>query len=75
MTKIKFNTDLLKFKKGQIVEFERLSPKLRVYVENRIKDSHLDNCVEVIEEIGLTKPEPEKVSPEKKSGKKKTIGE
>ena len=46
--KIKFNQDLLIWKKDQVVEYERLHFKHRVYVDRRIEDARIDGCVEVL---------------------------
>lgn len=48
--KIKLNLDLLKYKKGSILELDKLPSKESMYFRKRIKDSKIDNCVELVQE-------------------------
>lgn len=67
--KIKLNVDLSRFKKDQIVEFERLRYHDQVYFLRRIEDAKIDNCVEVIEEIPVKEQE-QKPATKKKASEK-----
>jgi len=59
--KIKLNQDLNGHKKGDILD---LGKKPSLYWRRRIKDSKIDNCVEIIDETV------KKAEPSKKTGKK-----
>lgn len=47
--KLKLNQDLMKYKKGTIIEFQRLQFHEQVFFNERLKDSETDNCVEVVD--------------------------
>ena len=46
--KIRLNYDLLSYKKGAIIEIDKLSIKQKNYFVRRLRDSNIDNCVEEI---------------------------
>lgn len=67
---IRLNADLLEFKKGEVVEFERLRPDHKSYFERRIEDAKIDNCVEVFEENPVTKQDSKPATSKKKASEK-----
>ena len=46
--KIKLNYDLLKYKKNTIIDLDKVNINEKVYFEKRLKDSEIDNCIEII---------------------------
>ena len=45
---IKLNVDLLKYKKGCHIDLDKIAFKEQQYFNRRIKDSKIDNCLEII---------------------------
>ena len=46
---IKLNYDMIGFKKGSKVDIEKLQFKEKQYFLRRIKDSKIDNCIEIFD--------------------------
>lgn len=55
--RVKLNVDLLKFKKDQIIVLTENSSgiKLTTYWRNRLRDSKIDNCLEILNETKESK--------------------
>lgn len=66
--KIKLNVNLKGYKKGSIIDIYEIEgiPKDQ-YWRNRLKDSKIDNCIEIIKEKVEEKI---KIKPKKSGGKK-----
>lgn len=54
--KLKLNVDLMKYKKGLTIDFDKLTYTESVFFKKRIKDSKIDNCVELVTEKDFENP-------------------
>jgi len=48
---VRLNCDLLSYKKGDRIDLMKIKSTERAYFFKRIKDSRIDNCLNVEEEI------------------------
>lgn len=68
ITKVKLNVDLMGLRKGTILNIGSKQTPRTAYWTRRIKDSKIDNCLTLLDEVAEKEPKEKKVV--KKQNKK-----